>query len=107
MKDWNVPNNKRPKNLYLHIYFRTVDSTENMEIIPYLTGSDALKDWNAYAAFDSQEGMWYQYLKAYPVSTTYMISSLHAGGNVNTPKTMHMLMEEDSGMPCAREKYRI
>ena len=93
----NVPNNKRPKNLYLHIYFRTVDSTENMEIIPYLTGSDALKDWNAYAAFDSQEGMWYQYLKAYPVSTTYMISSLHAGGNVNTPKTMHMLMEEDSG----------
>ena len=93
----NVPNNKRPKNLYLHIYFRTVDSAENMEIIPYLTGSDALKDWNAYAAFDSQEGMWYQYLKAYPVSTTYMISSLHAGGNVNTPKTMHMLMEEDSG----------
>ena len=56
-----------------------------------------MKDWNAYAAFDSQEGMWYQYLKAYPVSTTYMISSLHAGGNVNTPKTMHMLMEEDSG----------
>ena len=93
----NVPNNKRPKNLYLHIYFRTVDSAENMEIIPYLTGSDALKDWNAYAAFDSQEGMWYQYLKAYPVSTTYMISSLYAGGNVNTPKTMHMLMEEDSG----------
>ena len=93
----NVPNNKRPKNLYLHIYFRTVDSAENMEIIPYLTGSDALKDWNAYAAFDSQEGMWYQYLKTYPVSTTYMISSLHAGGNVNTPKTMHMLMEEDSG----------
>lgn len=93
----NVPNNKRPKNLYLHIYFRTVDSAENMEIIPYLTGSDALKDWNAYAAFDSQDGMWYQYLKANPVSTTYGISSLHAGGNANTPKTMHMLMEEDSG----------
>ena len=89
--------NRNLKEMCIRDSFRTVDSTENMEIIPYLTGSDALKDWNAYAAFDSQEGMWYQYLKAYPVSTTYMISSLHAGGNVNTPKTMHMLMEEDSG----------
>lgn len=91
----NIPNNKRPKNLYLHIYFRTIDSRENMEIVPYLSGSDGLKDWNAYAAFDSQDGMWYQYLKTSPVSTSYTIANLHAGGNVNSPKTMHMLMEED------------
>lgn len=73
----------------LNIYFRIVavnsdklDSPGNMEIVPYLSMNrtddnsyDGIGNWTAYAAYNSEDKSWYQYLSKHEYQKHYEAGS--------------------------------
>ena len=52
------------QDFYFHIYFKVNHNEDtNLECVPYLTTNDKLKDWAAYAVYnsDSSDSGWFRY----------------------------------------------
>lgn len=86
LKEAGLDEKKYNQEFYLHIYFKVNHNQDTkLECVPYLTTSNKLKDWAAYAVYnsDSSDSGWFRYYEPKNGGTVQLSSSI-AGLNTDS-----------------------